>query len=236
MKREFHFEGEGSHKFWTIELVGDACVTTYGRVGTTPRQTRKAHPDAETALRDFDRQIAAKLAKGYVEGAAGAPASPAKTDWRSLSMEEAVFWRIIGLFNWKRTGDDDAVIAPAVRALAQMGEADIAAFEDLLAEKLFALDTEAHAREIGSDAYQPGRHFSVDEFLYARCVVVANGPDYYSRVLADPRQMPKDMEFEALLGVAAQAYERKAGREWEHVSPVSYETFSNSAGWSHASG
>jgi hypothetical protein len=62
-------------------------------------------------------------------------------------------------------------------------------------------------------------------------VVIANGPDYYALVLDDPLQMPKDMEFEALLSVAQQAFERRTGREWDHVSPVSYETFSNGAGW-----
>jgi predicted DNA-binding WGR domain protein len=133
LNRDFHFEGDGSHKFWTIELDGASCGTTYGRVGATPRETRKAHPDTATAQRDFERQIAAKLAKGYVEGSPNPPAPPARTDWSALSMGEEVFWRIIALFNWKRTGNDDAVLAPAVKALAQMSEADITAFEDLLA-------------------------------------------------------------------------------------------------------
>jgi hypothetical protein len=62
-------------------------------------------------------------------------------------------------------------------------------------------------------------------------VVVANGQDYYALVLVDPKQMPKDMEFEALLSVAREAYERKTGRDWDYVSPVSYETFNNAAGW-----
>ena len=155
------------------------------------------------------------------------------TDWSSLSMSDEVFWQIIGLFNWKKTGDDDAVIKPAVAALARMSEADIERFEDILAEKLYGLDTQAHAREIGEDAYREGKHFSVDWFLYARCVVVANGRVYYEKVRANPSEMPKDMEFEALLSVGPHAYERKTGRELKHITPLSYETYSNIAGWQH---
>jgi hypothetical protein len=148
-----------------------------------------------------------------------------------MTMTEEVFWRIIGLLNWKKLGDDDGVIEPAVAALAQMGESDIERFADLLAEKLYALDTEAHAREIGEECYREGKHFSVDWFLYTRCVPVANGRQVFETILADPKQMPKDCEFEALLSVAPQAYERKTSQEFEYDTPLSYETFSNAAGW-----
>ena len=77
----------------------------------------------------------------------------------------------------------------------------------------------------------PGRP---DWFLYARCVVVANGPKFYASVLADPREMPKDMEFETVLTVGPAAFLRKTGEELDHVSPVSYETFSNKSGWRNA--
>jgi hypothetical protein len=38
------------------------------------------------------------------------------------------------------------------------------------------------------------------------------------------------MEFEAILSVAPLAYERKTGQEFEHSTPLSYETFSNREG------
>lgn len=50
-------------------------------------------------------------------------------------------------------------------------------------------------------------------------------------VLADPQQMPKDMEFEALLSVAPFAYQRKTGQDFDHATPLNYETYSNQAGW-----
>ena len=228
MKREFYYQDDRSNKFWTIELVGTEYVTTHGRVGAQPRETRKQSATEDDANREVEKQIAAKLKKGYIEGTAPAIEKP---DWGSMSVSEDGFWRVIVLFNWKKLGDDEAVIEPAVKALAQMTVNDINRFEDILNEKLYALDTEAHAREIGEDAYQPGTYFSADWFLYARCVVVANGPELYESVLADPTEMPKDGEFESLLTVGPTAFERKTGEEFDHVSPVSYESFSNQSGW-----
>jgi Protein of unknown function (DUF4240) len=150
-----------------------------------------------------------------------------------LGFNQDVFWRIIALFNWKRKGDDNAVIEPAIAALAQMQIDDIRCFEDILSEKLFALDTELHAREIGEDAFIPGKHFSSDLFLYARCAIVVGGKSFFNSVVSDPVKMQKDMEFEYLLAVAPTAFERKIGSEFDHISPVSYESFSNQAGWSN---
>lgn len=231
MRREFYYQDDRSNKFWTIELADMTCITTNGRIGSQPRETRKDFATPEAAQREFDKQIANKLKKGYIEGALDAVPPYVKPDWSAMSMSEDVFWRIIGLFNWKKLGDDDAVVEPAVAALAQMAVPDITRFEDILAEKLHALDTEAHAREIGEDAFRPGKYFSVDLFLYQRCVIVANGPKFYEQVLANPSEMPKDVEFEALLSVARSAYERKTGQEFEYDPPVSYETYSNRAGW-----
>ena len=148
-------------------------------------------------------------------------------------MDEKEFWRIIGLFNWKKTGDDDAVLKPGVKELAKKSAEEIAAFEELLSQKLYRLDTKAHAQNIGEDAYVDEEHpFSVDWFLYARCCVVANGLELYETVLRDPAQFPKDIEFEALLGLARAAYEAKTGQGCEGFdTSVSYETFSNRAGW-----
>jgi predicted DNA-binding WGR domain protein len=228
MRREFYFQDDRSNKFWTIELAGCECVTTHGRVGAKPRETRKQFDSEDAAGREFEKQIAAKLKKGYVEGA---PPKYEEPDWASMSMSEDVFWRIIGLFNWKKTGDDEAVVEPAVKVLAQMPVDQIERFDDILAEKLYALDTETHAREIGEEAYRPGKYFSPDWFLYVRCCVVANGREFFETVVRTPTEMPKDMEFESLLSVAPTAFERKTGEEFVHISALSYESFSNREGW-----
>ena len=60
--------------------------------------------------------------------------------------------------------------------------------------------------------------------------MVANGREFYASVLADPVKMPQAMEFESLLSLPAAAFERKTGKEYEHIPRVSYESFQNSAG------
>ncbi len=150
-------------------------------------------------------------------------------------MTEANFWGLIAQLDWAHTGEDDAVLAPVIQSLSTGPVADIEAFETILAEKLFALDTERHARHIGEYAYtDPDEPFDVDWFLYARCCVVANGRKFYEAVLANPENMPKNIEFEALLRVARRAHELKTGAEFDFVPPLSYETFSNKAGWAAA--
>jgi hypothetical protein len=149
-------------------------------------------------------------------------------------VDESTFWRLIESFDWDKTGDDDGVVEPAVRSLARMSESEISAFQNTLASKLYALDGRAWARESGYGVWwgEPDE-LSVDGFLYARCVVVANGREFFDSVLNDPTHMPKDMEFESLLYVAGKALQRKTGREDAETDEpgVSFETFSNRAGW-----
>lgn len=230
MKRSFYYQDDKSNKYWAIEWLGNTCTSSNGRVGATPRLTPKTFATEAEAEKFFNQQIASKLKSGYIEGEAPGWQQP---DWANMPMNDENFWRIIALFNWKKTGDDDAVMQPAVLALQQMSKTAIAEFEDCLAQKLYMLDTQAHAREIGENAYHDdeNHHFSVDWFLYERCCVVANGKAFYDQVLADPKLMPKDMEFESLLYLAPNAYEQKTGKELDRITSVSYETYSNKAGW-----
>lgn len=149
-------------------------------------------------------------------------------------MNDSTFWGIIARFAWDKTGDDDAVLEPACAALAALDEESIFKFADILSEKLHALDTREHCRACYEGELDPDDgddYISADDFLYSRCVVVANGRDFFASVVADPTQMPQDMEFETLLSLPVLAFERKTGREYEHVSRVSFESFQNSAGW-----
>ncbi len=232
MKREFFFQDDRSNKFWTVEVEGKTVVTTNGRIGARPRETQKEFGDAATASREAEKLVSAKLREGYIEGAIATAPVYEKPDWANMAMSETTFWRIVRLFNWKKTGDDDEVLKPAIAALSQMPVESIRRFADILAEKLFSLDTKVHAKNIGEDAYVDDKaFFSVDSFLYARCVVVANGEEFYRKVLADPTTMPEDMEFESILSLAGSAYEAKTGKEFDYNAPTDYETFSNKPGW-----
>jgi hypothetical protein len=147
-------------------------------------------------------------------------------------VDDAGFWRLISLLDWSHAGDDDLVVAPVVAALAEESPDQIQGFHEALARKLHALDGREWARHSGPGIWwgEP-RSLSEDGFLYARCVVVANGRAFFERVLGEPGAMPKDMEFEALLYVASQAMERKTGRAGQLDAEVSYETFANATGW-----
>jgi len=149
-------------------------------------------------------------------------------------MSEEVFWQLIALLDWKRTGDDDAVLRPVITALSRMEVEDIFAFDDLLARKLYALDTREVCRGTYRGQLDPDdgeQYISADDFLYSRCVIVANGKALFEQVLANPMSAPQGLEFEALLYVASEAYEQKTEQEYEHVTPLSWESFSNREGW-----
>jgi len=146
-------------------------------------------------------------------------------------LSDSEFWRIIALLDWEKTGDDEAVIAPAVDELSKLPVAFIYQFQDKLAEKLYQLDTQIHAENCGVNRWQSDKYFSADVFLYERCCVVANGKDFYEKVLKDATQMPKDIDFEPLLYLAANAYEKQTNTSMQYAPAVSYETFSNKSAW-----
>lgn len=146
-------------------------------------------------------------------------------------MNDSTFWRLLDELDWNEHGNDDRVVAPVVRALTRLPLKEIESFQQILARKLHALDGRAWAREIGSGWWGGTTPVSVDEFLYARCAALTNGREQYEALLSDPKQMPKDLEFESLLYIAPKAWEAKTGREWNLVTDVSFETYANRAGW-----
>lgn len=151
------------------------------------------------------------------------------------SLTEPQFWEIIKMLDWAKEGDSDAVIAPVVKHLAEHALRNIFEFQDILSEKLYRLDTRNHAAHSGENAYRnddaADSFFSPDEFLYARCCVVANGKEQYEMVLQNPGSMPPDMAFGALLRIARLAYEHKTGQPFRYVPAFNIETFSNREGW-----
>lgn len=147
-------------------------------------------------------------------------------------MSETEFWDIIELLNWDEEGNDDAVVAPLVNFLALKKEEEIFAFQEILFAKLYQIDGEAYAREIGRDAYQnPDQYFSREWFLAARCCAVANGQGFFEEVIDDPANMPKDLGFAALTTVANRAYRKKTGKNLSYVAGVSEQSMSNLDLW-----
>ncbi len=160
-----------------------------------------------------------------------------KPKQESLSKPETVlsqddFWDIIDLLNWDEEGNDDAVIAPAVQQLSQLSEEEILAFQEILSQKLFMLDGEKYAREIGRDCFKGNiKQFSKDWFLAVRCCAVANGQLFYNDVLLDASNIPKDLGFAALTTLAPSAYCRKTGENFNYKTKYSMDSCSNQKGW-----
>ena len=149
------------------------------------------------------------------------------------TMNAAQFWAIIAQFDW-RTLDSDAILAPAAKALSRFSKESIYRFHDILNEKLYALDGNRFAEQLGSNKYEAdnNKHFSVDSFLYARCCVVANGQFFYETVFKNPTKMPKEYTFESLLYLPRKAWFLKTKRDnYDYFPEIWSETFSNSDGW-----
>ena len=142
-------------------------------------------------------------------------------------MDNQAFWDILNLLNWKKQGNDDLVLKPAVKALSKMDVEEIHAFDEMMAEKLHALDT----RKIAALAYKNVENISSDDFLYVSCLALINGPEYYDKVLNLQEALDKDMEFEAILYLAQDAYELKTGKDYDYSTTADYESFANAEGW-----
>lgn len=141
---------------------------------------------------------------------------------------ESEFWEMIRQLNWA-SADNEQTIEPVIDSLSKMSIANIYQFQDILSEKLWQLDTRAHARAFthgDEEAYLSG-----DDFLYARCGVVANGKEYYELVLSNPQEMPDGITFSPILRIAKKAYERKTGKKMSIAPAFNYETLSNKLGW-----
>ena len=145
-------------------------------------------------------------------------------------LSEAHFWKIIDLLDWTQS-DDDLILEPSIAYLAANSVRSILEFADLLSEKLYALDGKAYAQHIGTTAWKLDSFFSVDNFLYARCCVIANGQDFYQKVLENPTLMPKDTTFESLLYLPSMAYERKLNKKYNYTPTHSIETYSHKEAW-----
>lgn len=149
-------------------------------------------------------------------------------------MTDSQFWNLISRVDLQalERGEEEAAVLPVQMALSGKTEAELAEFEEALAQKLYAIDGEAYAQNAGESGS------SDDAFLYARLYVVAKGRDFYEAVRVHPERMPRSIEqwCESLLYVHRYTWETLTGRSaslWPFTPSVSYESGSNPALWSH---
>ena len=147
-------------------------------------------------------------------------------------MTDPEFWQLISAIDVEALDDgmEDEAVEPLREALAGKTESELFDFEELLSQKLHAIDGEVFAEQAGDAGG------SDDGFLYARCYVVAKGRAFYEAVLSDPTRMPKSIEqwCESLLYQHHEAWAELTGNDesdWPFQASVSYESGSNRDLW-----
>ncbi|MFI8252611.1 DUF4240 domain-containing protein [Streptomyces filamentosus] len=140
-------------------------------------------------------------------------------------MNENAFWQLIEACSPSVPDPEGDVLAAALTARLSNGPVSgVVGFAEQLSWALYRLDRKEN-----------GDGLSSDQFLYTRAAVVAAGREEFERVLRDPEQfMPYASDLvwaEALLYVPDNAYKRLTGDEWDRNTRYSYESYSNTAGW-----
>lgn len=150
-------------------------------------------------------------------------------------MDMKTFWRII---DGAQGGTVHDVIESVTQTLAAGSVDEVIEFAERLAEALYALDR----RELFDKNYvflgdTTGGENTHEDFLYARCAVVAAGSAVYEEVNQDPDKFAREWNWHAqdLLYVPEEVYEELTDETWEHDTAIDYETGSNSAAWGESS-
>jgi predicted DNA-binding WGR domain protein len=65
----FEFHGDKSAKFWSIDLRGKSFTVRFGKISTTGQTQTKEFADEAKAKKEYDKLVAEKAKKGYVETA-----------------------------------------------------------------------------------------------------------------------------------------------------------------------
>src|SRR5262245_32071776 len=86
--RTFEFKDGKSNKFWNIELTGNSYTVTFGRIGTAGQTQTKDFPSEEKAQAAYDKLVAEKTGKGYVETSSGKVAAVPSS---GKALENAIF-------------------------------------------------------------------------------------------------------------------------------------------------
>lgn len=141
-------------------------------------------------------------------------------------MNEDTFWQLIEECTPSTSDPDGDRLAAALTARLVNGPAsEVVGFAEQLSWALYRLDRKEYGQDLSGDA-----------FLYTRAAVAAAGREEYEGVLRSPARFSPYAEnlvwAEALLYVPDEAYEQITGEEWDRSTRFSYESFSNTAGWS----
>lgn len=116
--RRFEYQDAKSHKFWEIEIEGDAFTVRYGKFGTDGQVQTKTFASDDKAQAEAEKVIRSKTKKGYAEveldakAHAQAKAKTAAAGARNLDLEAAILanpddlgaWQVY--FDWLQSEGD----------------------------------------------------------------------------------------------------------------------------------
>lgn len=144
------------------------------------------------------------------------------------NMSEDIFWRLIEECHPSTPDREGVELAAALTARLVSGAVSgVVSFAEQLSWALYRLDRKEYGSGLSGDA-----------FLYTRAAVVAAGRDEYESVLRDPERFRPYVDelvwAEPLLYVPDSAYAQITGVEWDRRTRYSYESYSNTAGWTGA--
>ena len=118
-----------SKKFWNIELDGTDHTVNFGRLGTNGQTKTKSFDSASAAKKAYDKLVAEKLKKGYVDsGDAQAPADRATDEARRPSTDKRASKKVASAASAGADGSSRSHDASAPTA-KQASEADEATTE-----------------------------------------------------------------------------------------------------------
>ncbi|PRP93277.1 WGR domain protein [Enhygromyxa salina] len=113
--RRLEYKDAKSHKFWELQVEGEAYTVRYGKVGTDGQTQTKTCASPAKAEAEAEKKLRSKVKKGYVEvelDAKAVAARAAAESARNPELEAAIFddpsddaaWQVYG--DWLQERDD----------------------------------------------------------------------------------------------------------------------------------
>jgi hypothetical protein len=131
-----------------------------------------------------------------------------------VKMENTTFWQLVESTKQEAKGDQQLQEQMLISSLEKHEPEQIIEFECILREYLIEAD---HYNIIAAQKIIDG-YVSDDSYLYFRCWLIGQGETVFTNVLQNPDSLASIVEdpyqdFEALLYVATEAFEKHTGRK-----------------------
>lgn len=207
MKRHFIYQDEKSHKFWTIDYIGNRYTVTYGKVGTSGSIKVKTFESEDECQKEAEKRIREKLRKGYLE--------KNHVDERETNMNETIFWQLIEKSRQKSDGEIDEQIEILTQTLTKHSIKEIIEFYRIF----WKFYVTSYTSDLWAAAYIIVGGCSDDGFDYFRSWLIAQGEKTFHQAIKNPEilvDVLKDNDYpecEEMGYVAINAYEEKTEKD-----------------------